>query len=85
MLGLVKLFKTLRRLKVQRKHHYIKRVVDFHVDTHDYLFSFLPTIVFVPWPYRYNGEAIFDLHWLHMHIAIGEWARKEDNNAEGYL
>ena len=83
MLGLIKLFKMLRRLRVQRKEHYIKREVKFSVDTNDYLFCFLPTIVFSPWPFRYNGEAIFDIQWLHMHITIGRWGRiQKYTNAE---
>ena len=77
-MGLIKLFKKLRKLKIYRKNYYIKPEVQFHVDKDDYLFAFLPTIDFLPWIYRPNGVAIIDIWWLHMHITIGEWCRKED-------
>lgn len=76
MLGLIRLFKELKRLKVQRKRYCIKREIHFGVDTDDYVFCLIPTIVFSPWTRRYNGEAIIDIHWLHLHICIGRWARK---------
>lgn len=77
MLGFIDLFKTLRRLKVQKNNYYIKREVKFGIDKQYYLFCLLPTIIVSPWPFRHGGEVIVEIQWLHMHINIGKWMRKE--------
>lgn len=77
MLGFVELFKALKMLKVQRNNYYIKREIKFGVDKKYYLFCILPTIIVSPWFCRVGGEAIVEIQWLHMHITIGKWMRKE--------
>lgn len=78
MLGFIDLFKTLRKFKVQRKHYHIKPEIRFGVDTKNFIFSLIPTVMVVPWVFRYHNEPIIDIQWLHLHITIGKWKRKED-------
>lgn len=75
---LKKLFESLKRCKGHRKDYKIKWEVKFEVDDSNYIFSLLPTMVFVPWPYRYLRETIMDIMWLNCHITIGKWMSKEE-------
>lgn len=79
---LKKLFENLKRLKPNRKNYKIKWIFKFKIDNDHYMFSFLPTILWEPWIYRYPGaEGIIDIWWLNMHILIGKWTVvKEDEN-----
>lgn len=79
-MGFKKLYDSLKRCRSERKNYRIHPTVIFMVDTHDYLFSFLPTIHWMPWTYRYLGSTIIDITWLHLHIGIGEWVRKENQD-----
>lgn len=75
---LKKLFEQLKRLKPNRKNYRIKPSFKIWVDDRDYYFSFLPTILWEPWIYRYpNSEDVVDIWWLNIHISIGTWASKE--------
>lgn len=46
-----------------------------------YSFFLLPTITYNTYPYRVPGEFVFDIHFLHWYIGIGEWCNKENENA----
>ena len=81
---LKKLLKVLKDCKPNRKNYYIKPKITFEVDEHHYHFLLLPTISFVPWPYRYNRMACWEISWLNMHICIGEW-RTKDNHFDGEI
>lgn len=70
------LIADLKKCKPNRKEYYIEPKVRFNVDEPS-LFLFLPTIVFVPWIYRYNGMACCEIAWLNLHIGIGIWRRKD--------
>lgn len=68
------LFRKLKDCKPDRKKYWIKPIVGFAVDTRDYLFSFIPTVVWCPWIYRYpNTIGVVDIWWLHFHIYFGRW------------
>jgi hypothetical protein len=70
----MKLFDDLKRCKGNRKKYRIKPNIKFLVDTKNYYFSFLPTILWMPWIYRYtNSQGVIDIWWLHFHISIGKW------------
>lgn len=58
--------------KGKRKKYRINPVFEFEVDR-DYLFSFLPTVIWCPWIYRHKGFCVVDIWWLHFHIAFGKW------------
>ena len=74
---LKKLFKALRECRPFKGKNRIKWRIRFFVDDYDYLFSLLPTIVFVPWPFRHIGTPVVEIVWLNFGIRIGEWnARK---------
>lgn len=77
---LKKLFKRLKELKPKRKNYYIEPTIRFEVDDRNYLFCFIPTIIYTPWIYRHPHikEAILDICWLNMHILIGTWCVKEE-------
>lgn len=60
-----------------RENWYIKPLFKFERDTEYYLISILPTIMFQPWRYRRPYIGVIDITWLHYHIIIGEWRRKE--------
>ena len=76
---LKKLFKTIKDCKQYRKDHYIKWSVRWHIDEY-YYFSFLPTVVWEPWPYRMPGSCIIDIWWFNWHITIGTWKNREDKS-----
>ena len=71
------LFKRLKKLKEVRKEYKIKPIIKFTVDKSHYLFSFLPTVMWQPWIYRYLHTYVVDIQWLHFHIVIGEWIKAE--------
>lgn len=77
---LKKLFKTVKDCKKYRKDHYIKWDVHCFVDDRDYCFSLIPTVLYEPWPFRYNGFCVIDIWWFNWHITIGTWKNKEDRN-----
>lgn len=55
----------------------IKPAIKFEIDTTDYMICFLPTIIWMPWKYRYPNSYVFDITWLNLHIGIGLWQRKD--------
>ena len=68
------LFKDLKKCKKSRKKYRIKPCIRFYVDKEDYYFSFLPTILWMPWIYRrHPADGVIDIWWLHFHILIGRW------------
>ena len=75
----MKLFKDLKECKGYRKKYRIKPSIRFIRDKEDYCFSFLPTIIWQPWIYRYpDSDDVIHIWWLHFHITIGTWKRIED-------
>ena len=74
---LKKLFEDLKRCKHCRSEYRVKPHVEFYIDTYHYYFAFLPTILWLPWPYRYPDlNGIVDIWWFNMHILIGKWVAK---------
>ena len=72
----MKLIEDFKMCKGHRKEYRIKPTIKFRADTENYHFSFLPTILYLPWIYRYpNSIGIIDIWWLHFHILIGTWER----------
>lgn len=72
VLGIKKLVDDCTRLKeLHRRSSYNERVVKFEIDTSDYCMSFLPTVCYIPYPYRYPNTGVIDIWWLHMHLVIG--------------
>jgi hypothetical protein len=70
----MKLIDDLKRLKPNRKGYRIKPTIRFYVDKENYYFAFLPTVLWMPWIYRYsNSDGVVDIWWLHFHILIGKW------------
>ena len=70
----MKLFDDLKECKGHRNEYRIKPIIKFKVDKENYYFSFLPTILWMPWIYRYpNIIGVIDIWWLNFHIAIGKW------------
>ena len=79
----MELFKKLKRCKPDRKKYRIKPIIRFEVDTRDYYFSFLPTVLWIPWIYRYpNSTGVVDIWWLHFHILIGKWEQLSCQNCK---
>jgi hypothetical protein len=76
---LKKLFEILKQCKPSRKEYYIKPMIKFEVDDWHYEFFLLPTISFLPWPYRYNNKACCEISWLNIRICIGQWKSKDDH------
>lgn len=73
-----RLINSYKRCWHMRNDYHIVWKVKFAADKQDYLFSFLPTIMWSPFPRRYPNTYLFDIHWLYFHIGIGYWTRKED-------
>lgn len=72
----MKLIKDLKNCKGYRKQYRIKSYIKFYRDKENYYFSMLPTILWMPWVYRYpNSTGVLDIWWLHFHILIGKWER----------
>ena len=70
----MKLIKDLKKCKDRRKAYRTKPFIEFRVDKEHYYFSFLPTVLYVPWVYRHpNSIGVIDIWWLHFHILIGKW------------
>lgn len=63
---------------MSRREWYIKKHIGFVCDDNPCIISFIPTIMFQPWRYRFPGCCVFDITWLNLHITIGEWKRKEE-------
>lgn len=72
----MKLIDDLKKCKGHRKEYRIKPTIKFYADKEDYYFSFIPTILWMPWVYRHpHSIGIIDIWWLHFHILIGTWER----------
>lgn len=77
------LFKNLKECKSDRKKYRIKPAIGFQADTRDYMFSFLPTVIWCPWIYRYsNSVGVVDIWWLHFHIWFGRWEELSCRNCK---
>ena len=74
---LVKLVKQLRAFASRRNDYYIEWTIKFVADN-EYLFALIPTIQFEPWIYRHVRFPVIDITWMHWHILIGTWRRKDD-------
>ena len=75
----MKLFKDLKKCKGHRKEYRIKPTIRFYVDKEYYDFSFLPTVLWMPWIYRYpDCDGVIDIWCLNFHILIGKWERVGD-------
>lgn len=70
-----KLIQTIRRCQPYRKDHKIVWKIRAEIDRDNYLFNFLPAILWCPWPYRYDNECVVCLSWLNINIGIGVWTR----------
>lgn len=70
-----KMLRTCRDCKKYAKEDHIKWNIKFYIDDEDYVFSFLPTIVWQPYPYRSYGVTVIDIWWFNLHIFIGEWSK----------
>ena len=78
-----KLFKDSRKYKEHRKDYRIKPTIKFIVDNNNCMFSFLPTIVWQPWIYRYpNMIGVIDIWWLNFHIIFGRWEELSCRNCK---
>ena len=76
---LKKLFADLKRCKKCRSEYRVKPTMEFYVDTTCYDFAFLPTVLYMPWCYRYpDSKGVVDIWWLNMHILIGTWERRNE-------
>ena len=72
----MKLIEDFKMCKGHRKEYRLKPSIKFMADKEYYHFSFIPTILYEPWIYRYpNSVGIIDIWWLHFHILIGTWER----------
>lgn len=60
-----------------RSDYRIKPIIKLEVDKKDYLFAFLPTIIWMPWKLRYPDTSVIEIWWLIFHVAIGIWERKQ--------
>ena len=69
----MKLIKDLWRLREGRKEYRINPKFIFRWDRRDYMFAFIPTIVWVPWICRYNGCYVVEFWWLNFNIGFGKW------------
>lgn len=79
----MKLIEDLKNCKGHRKEYWINPVFGFEVDNRNYMFSFLPTIVWCPWVYRYpNTIGVVDIWWLHFHFYFGKWEELSCRNCK---
>ena len=68
----------LRMCKHMRCNYRIEWSFKCGVNCSAKFFAFLPTILFVPWVYRYpNARGIIEIWWLHYRISFGKWIPKE--------
>jgi hypothetical protein len=51
----------------------IRPKIEFEYDKRDYLFVFLPTIMWQPSRYRYNGSCVVSFYWLLFRVGFGIW------------
>ena len=72
-----RLLTTYKDCKQYKKDYRIKWEVNFDVDSRYYCFALLPTITWMPWPFRYMGCGVIDIWWLTFHICIGTWQLNE--------
>ena len=78
-----KLFNDLKKCRKNRNQYRIKPYFKFKIDRHDYFFSFLPTILWIPWVYRHpNCVGVVDIWWLNLHILIGKWVNLSCRNCK---
>lgn len=70
---LKRLFKALKTSRPIRKNYRIRLKIKFFVDNNNYTFALLPTIIFVPWPFRELGMPILEIAWLNFGVRLGEW------------
>ena len=77
----MKLFEDLERCKENRNKYRLIPSLRFYKDIDGYDFSFIPTVLWCPWIYRYpNSDGVIDIWWLHFHILIGKWEQIGDDN-----
>ena len=76
------LFQKYKELKPYRKRYILKPKIEFRIDKHDYLFVFLPTIMFVPWFSRFPNSYAFEIMWLNINIGIGLWENNPNREEE---
>lgn len=72
---LKKMFESFKRCKGLKEKNDITWDVSFEIDDNCYLFSFLPTIMWQPWPFRYPNCSVIDIMWFNCHILIGTWRK----------
>jgi len=72
-MGLKKLLNIMKQSKENRKDYWIKPCIKFWVDTNDYMFVWLPTVIWLPWPCRRPGDSIIEFAWLNMWLGLGKW------------
>ncbi len=75
-----KLFADLKKCRDIRKEYRIKPYFSFENDRTHYVFSLIPTIVFIPWVYMYPKKiGMVEVWWLHYHIYFGKLERKDED------
>lgn len=83
MLGLRKLIRNYKIFHPDRKLYKSNlHIVKISVDKCDYIISLIPTILFQPWFKRYPGDKVFEIYWLNISIAFGEWEKRKENKNE---
>lgn len=70
---LKRLFEALKMSWPIRKSYRIRFRIKFFVDDSNYTFALLPTIIFIPWPFRALGMPIIEIVWLNFGVRLGEW------------
>lgn len=75
-MGIISLLKKYIDLRSRRKGWRVEKRLRFEIDK-DYMFSFLPTVIWMPWMYRYPESSVIDIWWLNLHITFGTWKRNE--------
>ena len=79
----MKLINDLKMCKGDRKKYRINPIFGIEIDTRNYLFSLLPTVLWSPWIYRYpNSIGVVDVWWLHIHIWFGKWEELSCRNCK---
>lgn len=77
-----RLIESLKMCKGDRKKYRVNPVFGFQVDR-DYMFSFLPTIIWCPWVFRHpNTIGVIDIWWLNFHIYFGKWEELSCGNCK---
>lgn len=75
------LYTDLKRCKGMRKEYSIKPTIKFEVNDADHFFL-IPTIMIMPWIYRFPNSSVVDILWLNCCICIGKWVPKEISENE---